>query len=326
MTAAGVRRGGLVTFGEAMGRITADQIGLLDFSGTFTLSVGGAESNVAVAAARLGADVTWAGRLGRDSVGDLIERRLRTEGVRSRITRDDGFTGLMVCSRRTNAGIRVDYHRSGSAGSRLTQDDVGEDLIRQAAVLHVTGITPALGETARATTLWAVRTARAAGVTVSVDVNYRSKLWPAQEAVPVLRELVAQADIVFAGPDETALVLGNEDASVQDQEPLALARALAALGAREAIVKDGPRGCAAVIDDHEYVRAAVPVETVDPVGAGDAFVAGYLVERLSGSDAETRLTTATRTGAYAVTVPGDCEGLPFRHELDSFAAVDDVTR
>ncbi|GAA4513527.1 hypothetical protein GCM10023191_080720 [Actinoallomurus oryzae] len=246
VTAAGVRRGGLVTFGEAMGRITADQIGLLDSSQTFTLSVGGAESNVAVAAARLGADVTWAGRLGRDSVGDLIERRLRTEGVRGRITRDDGFTGLMVCSRRTNAGIRVDYHRSGSAGARLTQDDVGEDLIRQAAVLHVTGITPALSDTARATTLWAVRTARAAGATVSVDVNYRSKLWPAQEAVPVLRELVAQADIVFAGPDETALVLGTEDDSVQDQEPLALARALAALGAQEAIVKDGPRGCAAV--------------------------------------------------------------------------------
>ncbi|MEU6889775.1 sugar kinase [Streptomyces viridosporus] len=323
-----MRRGGLVTFGEAMGRITADQIGLLDVSRTFTLSVGGAESNVAVAAARLGADVTWAGRLGGDSVGDLIERRLRTEGVRSRITRDDGFTGLMVCSRRTNAGVRVDYHRAGSAGSRLTQDDVGEDLIRRAAALHVTGITPALSETARATTLWAVRTARAVGVTVSVDVNYRSKLWRPQEAAPVLRELVTQADVVFAGPDEAALVLGTDEAyaSMRARQPLVLARALAALGAHEAIVKDGPRGCAAVIGDREYVQAAVPVETVDPVGAGDAFVAGYLVELLAGSDAGTRLTTATRTGAYAVTVPGDCEGLPFRHELDSFTAAEDVAR
>ncbi|MFJ3143396.1 sugar kinase [Streptomyces halstedii] len=324
MTARRTGGGGLVTFGESMGRISADQIGLLDTSRTFSVSVGGAESNVAVAAARLGADATWAGRLGRDSVGDLVERRLRTEGVRRRITRDDGFTGLMVCSRRTNAGVRVDYHRAGSAGSRLTPEDVGEDLIRQADVLHATGITPALGPTARTTTSWALRTAREAGVTVSLDVNYRAKLWPPREAAPVLRELVTQADIVFAGPEEAALVLGTQDAYAR--EPLEAARALVALGPRTAVVKDGPRGCAAVIDGRAYVREAVPVRTVDPVGAGDAFVAGYLVELLAGRDAGARLTTATRTGAYAVTVPGDCEGLPFRHELDAFTAAEDVAR
>ncbi|NYE50115.1 2-dehydro-3-deoxygluconokinase [Spinactinospora alkalitolerans] len=323
-----LQRSGLVTFGESMGRIAADQIGLLDFSRTCTISVGGAESNVAIAAARLGADVTWAGRLGRDSVGDLIERRLRTEGVQRQITRDDSFTGLMVCSRRTNAGVRVDYHRAGSAGSRLTPDDVGEDLIRQAAVLHVTGITPALSDTARATTLWAVRTAQAAGVRVSVDVNYRSKLWRPDEAAPVLRELATHADTVFAGPDEAALVLGIDEAyaAVETRKPMALAHAMTTLGARSAIVKDGPRGCAAVIDNQPYVQAAVPVDTVDPVGAGDAFVAGYLVELLAGSDARTRLATATRAGAYAVTVPGDCEGLPFRHEIDTFTAAEDVAR
>ncbi|AWL41267.1 MULTISPECIES: sugar kinase [unclassified Streptomyces] len=324
MTARRKGGGGLVTFGESMGRISADQIGLLDTSRTFSVSVGGAESNVAVAAARLGADATWAGRLGRDSVGDLVERRLRTEGVRRRITRDDGFTGLMVCSRRTNAGVRVDYHRAGSAGSRLTPEDVGEDLIRQADVLHATGITPALGPTARTTTSWALRTAREAGVTVSLDVNYRAKLWSPREAAPVLRELVTQADIVFAGPEEAALVLGTQD--VYAREPLEAARALVALGPRTAVVKDGPRGCAAVIDGRAYVREAVPVRTVDPVGAGDAFVAGYLAELLAGRDAGARLTTATRTGAYAVTVPGDCEGLPFRHELDAFTAAEDVAR
>ncbi|MFH9489664.1 sugar kinase [Streptomyces halstedii] len=324
MTARRTGGGGLVTFGESMGRISADQIGLLDTSRTFTVSVGGAESNVAVAAARLGADVTWAGRLGRDTVGDLVERRLRTEGVRRRITRDDGFTGLMVCSRRTNAGVRVDYHRAGSAGSRLTPEDVGEDLIRQADVLHATGITPALGPTARTTTSWALRTAREAGVTVSLDVNYRAKLWSPREAAPALRELVTQADIVFAGPEEAALVLGTQDAYAR--EPLEAARALVALGPHTAVVKDGPRGCVAMIDGQAYVREAVPVRTVDPVGAGDAFVAGYLVELLAGRDAGARLTTATRTGAYAVTVPGDCEGLPFRHELDAFTAAEDVAR
>jgi len=261
-------------------------------------------------------------------MGDLIERRLRTEGVHSRIApRGHGFTGLMICSRRTSAGVRVDYHRYGSAGSRLTAADIGEDLIRQAGTLHVTGVTPALSETARATTLWAVRTARAAGVTVSLDINYRSKLWTRQQAAPVLRELTSHSDIVFAGPDEAKLVLSG------DETPLAasaskndLARALVALGPREAIIKDGARGCVAVIEGLEYEQAAIPVETTDPVGAGDAFVAGYLTERLAGADATRRLTTATRAGAYAVTVPGDCEGLPFRHELDAFTTADDVLR
>lgn len=260
ITPAEARQGKLLTFGESMGRITADQIGLLDAARTSTISVGGAESNVAIGAARLGADVTWAGRLGNDAVGDLIERRLRTEGVRSRIIRDAGFSGLMVCSRRTAAGIRVDYHRAGSAGSRLTQTDVGEDLIRQADILHVTGITPALGGTAHATTLWAVRTARSAGVTVSLDVNYRSKLWTQEEASPVLRNLALHADIIFASPDEAALVLSATERSDLEKlhDPLRLAHALIALGPREVIIKDGARGCVAVIDGHEYVQAAVP--------------------------------------------------------------------
>lgn len=318
--------GGLVTFGEAMGRISADEIGLLDHARTFSMSVGGAESNVAIGAARLGAHATWAGRLGDDAMGDLIERRLRTEGVHSRITRGPGFTGLMICSRRTSAGVRVDYHRYGSAGSRLTPDDVGEDLIRQAGILHITGITPALSQTALETTLWAVNTARAAGVTVSLDINYRSKLWTPEQAAPVLHELAARADIIFAGPEEAALVLSTEKPPNATPSNIDLARGLVAIGAQEAIIKDGARGCVAIINGLEYEQAAIPVDTTDPVGAGDAFVAGYLTEHLADADPTRRLTTATRAGAYAVTVPGDCEGLPFRHELETFTTADDVLR
>jgi 2-dehydro-3-deoxygluconokinase len=150
---------------------------------------------------------------------------------------------------------------------------------------------------------------------VSVDVNYRGKLWSRFDAAPVLRDLVSRADVAFAGPAEAALFLG-------DEEPVA---GLAALGPAEVVVKDGARGCAALLDGKRYEVPALPVTVVDPVGAGDAFVAGYLADRMAGATPSARLRTAIATGAFAVTVPGDCEGLPRRAEL-AYPSGDDVLR
>jgi 2-dehydro-3-deoxygluconokinase len=121
----------------------------------------------------------------------------------------------------------------------------------------------------------------------------------------VLRDLVSRADVVFAGPEEAALFIGAGPA----------VDGLAALGPAEVVVKDGPRGCTAIIDGARFTRPALGVRVVDPVGAGDAFVAGYLADRLAGAPADQRLRTAIAMGAFAVTVPGDCEGLPTRAEL-----------
>jgi 2-dehydro-3-deoxygluconokinase len=304
---------GLFTFGETMGLVSADTIGPLEHARSFRLTIGGAESNVAIAAARLGAPVTWLGHVGADSVGDLIVRRLRASNVHTLAIRDDAFTGLMIKHRRSGEFLHVDYHRAGSAGSRLHPADIPSDLAG-ASILHVTGITPALSDTARAAVFHAVETARALGVTVSVDVNYRAKLWSRFDAAPILRDLVSLADIVFAGPDEAALFVDTPAVA-----------GLAALGPAEVVVKDGPRGCTASIDGTPFTVPAPTVSVVDPVGAGDAFVAGYLADRLAGASPEQRLRTAVAAGAYAVTVPGDCEGLPTRAELAA-ATGDDVTR
>jgi 2-dehydro-3-deoxygluconokinase len=160
-----------------------------------------------------------------------------------------------------------------------------------------------------------VETARAAGVPVSVDVNYRAKLWSRFDAAPVLRDLVGHADIVFAGPDEAALFVDGDD-------PL---RGLADLGPTEVIVKDGGRGCVALLDGQRHEVPALPVTVVDPVGAGDAFVAGYLADRLAGAPPADRLRTAIAAGAFAVSVPGDCEGAPDRDELAALTG-DDLRR
>lgn len=303
--------GRILTFGETMGLVVADQVGSLAAARACTLDIGGAESNLAMAAARLGTPATWVGRVGADAVGDLVADRVRGAGVDARVVRDpDAFTGVMVRSRPVGSAVRVDYHRRGSAGSRLRADDVPEELVRTAGVLHVTGITAALGPSARQAVFSAVESARASGVLVSLDVNHRAKLWTADEANPVLRDLVGRADIVFAGVDEAELVLGEVAGSAGDA-----ARMLAAEGPAEVVVKDGARGAVAVVDGRALVARPVPVRQVDPVGAGDAFAAGYLVERLAGLSPSQRLHTAAESGAWAVGVPGDCRSLPTREDL-----------
>jgi len=302
---------GLVTFGESMGLISTPDIGPIEFAREFRYGIGGAESNVAIGAARLGASVTWIGRLGYDATGDMIERRLRAEGVRVQAVRDGGFTGLMLRHHRAAGHACVDYHRAGSAASRLCAADIPDDLLAGAAILHVTGITAALSESARQAVFSAAERARTLGVTVSFDVNYRAKLWERAAAAPVLRALAERADILMAGTDEVRLLLGDRD--IVAGRPM-LER-MAALGPQEVLVKDGQRGCTALIDGVPFRLPALRVTVVDPVGAGDAFAAAYLAERLAGGTAEARLRTAIAAGAFAVAVPGDCEGLPRRHEL-----------
>ncbi len=301
----------VVTLGESMVVFGAPSVGVLRSATSMLVTVAGAESNVAIGLRRLGVPTAWVGRVGADALGDLVLARVRGEGVdvSGAVIDPEAPTGLMVKERRTPELTRVLYYRAGSAGSRLRAGDLGDASIRSARLLHVTGITPALSVTARDAVDRAVAVAREAGVLVSLDYNYRSALWSSQEAAPVLRELTRRADLVFAGDDEAALVVGTA-------EPGEAAVALAALGPRHAVVKLGARGAVSRVDGESYSAPAVPVHAVDPVGAGDAFVAGYLADVLDGASPEACLRTGCRVGAFAVTVPGDWEGLPTRAELE----------
>lgn len=313
---------GLVTLGETLGLLVADDVGPLSLARGMRLGMGGAESNVAIGVARLGVPATWIGCLGEDPVGDLIERQLLAERVRALVRRDPAPTALMLRERRTGTAARVHYYRHGSAGSRLRPADLPDGVVEEAGVLHLTGITPALGADPAAAVFEAVRRARTAGVPVSVDLNFRSRLWDADAAAPVFRDLAAGADILFAGDDEARIALGA--GAPTDPGPLAVA--LAALGPSEVVVKLGRRGATARIDGELIEVPAVPVHAVDTVGAGDAFVAGYLASRLLGRGVAERLSTAAVAGAFAVTVPGDWEALPRPHELALLTAEEDVQR
>ncbi|GII95920.1 sugar kinase [Sinosporangium siamense] len=309
----------LVTLGEAMGLLTPTEPGPLLRRPLLRLGFGGAETNLAIGAARLGLRTHWIGRVGDDEIGDLILRELRAEGVAVSCVRDTAPTGLMFKTVGAAGQVRVTYLRSASAGSRLCPGDVDETLIREAKVLHVTGITPALGADPAAAVTAAVEIARANRVVVSLDLNYRSALWDPRTAKAALGPLVKQADVLFATHDEAQLLV-NADT------PADCARVLSSLGPRQVMVKLGAAGSVSVVDGELYRRDAETVTVVDPVGAGDAFAAGYLSDLVHGADARAGLSTATRAGAFAVTVSGDWEGLPTRAELHAFERRGDVVR
>jgi len=311
----------VVTFGETMALLSSEAHGPLQHSRALGLGIGGAESNVAIALSRLGEEVTWIGKVGEDPFGDLVLREIRAEGVRvAGIRHPSAPTAFMVKERRTADETRIWYYRTGSAGSQLAIDEIDLDLVRQARLLHVTGISPALSPEMAELTDRLVRLARESGVLVSLDLNYRGKLWSPEDARVAYRRLIPQADVVFGGDDEVAIALDREDT------PLGLARGLIDLGASEAVVKLGALGAVAHVDGRDYTRAAVPIEPVDTVGAGDAFVAGYLREYLRGEAVESRLTTAVTVGAYVCMVGGDWEGLPRLGELGGLASTEPVRR
>jgi 2-dehydro-3-deoxygluconokinase len=310
----------VLTFGETMALMRAEQVGPLAHASTMSLGIGGSESNVAIGLQRLGVQSVWCGRVGADSLGQLVEREIRAEGVDVRVAVDPSApTGLMIKERRTPATQRVSYYRAGSAGSRIAPEDIDADLISGASLLHVSGITPALSGQADATLRYAIGVARAAGVPVSFDLNFRGNLWSPEGAGSVFRDIIPLADIVFAGDGEAALAVGAA-------EPEELARRIAALGPSQAVIKLGAEGALALINGQVFRQAAVAVAVVDTVGAGDAFVAGYLAELIGDRGPEDRLKTAAATGAFACLVPGDWEGFPRRSELRLLDAKEPVSR
>jgi len=309
----------VVAVGEVMATLTAAEPGPFAVGAGMRLSFAGAEATVAIGVSRLGHGAAWVGRLGQDALGDMIHSGLQGEGVDvSAVVRDaERPTGLMLRERRTADRVRIAYYRRDLAGANLAPADVPDGLIRGARILHLSGVTPALGPSAAESVGHAVAVARESGVAVSFDVNYRALLWPAEEAAPVLRLLARSADVLFTGSAEAAVLCGSDES-----DPERLANEVHRLGSAEVVLKLGADGALAVSDRGRAHVAAPSVTVVDPLGAGDAFVAGYLAGMLEGVDLVGRLRRACTCGAFAVSVPGDWEGLARAGELHLLDAAD----
>ncbi len=300
--------GRLLSVGEAMLLVASAPHRRLAAGSVAELDIAGAEATVAVAARRLGAVSEWIGGLGKDLPGDLILAGLRAHNVEVARAprRADAPTGVLF----RDVGVsnpRVAYLRRGSAASHLTSEDVPDEALAAADHLHITGITPALSETCARLAADLVVRAHRHGTSVSLDVNYRHALLTPERARSLLTPLAAEVDVLFAGQDELALVWGEaerEDVASQ------LGR-LRQLGRDEVVLKRGAEGATGWSHASGRIDMPTPLTTpVDPVGAGDAFVAGYLAARLAGRSAAERLRQGTIVAASAVTGAGDLAGLP----------------
>ena len=303
----------ILTLGETLG-VAVTPVGRPLRSAAYAdLHTAGAESTVAIGLSRLGLSSCWLGVVGADEIGARVLRDLSAEGVDTSSVRVDGSatTAFMLRELRTAELTRVTYYRTDSAGSRLTPADVDAafDAFRPTLV-HLTGITPALSETACAAAEHAVLRARNAGVEVSIDVNHRPTLPGSGRAIETMRRLVPQSDVVFVGDDELHVL-------VAETQPEPAAAALSTMGVVEVVLKRGAAGALARVDGTIHRIDGMRVRVADVIGAGDSFVAGYLAARGYDLEVAERLRWGTVCAARTVGTHGDWEGLPTRSELDT---------
>lgn len=269
--------------------------------------VGGAESNVAMGLAAMGVAAHWVGRVGNDGFGlrilkDLAAHRVGVDGVEV----DPALpTGLYVKVPALEEGQgSVLYYRQGSAASAMSPAMLANPavaaLLADSSLIHLSGITAALSPGCR-DLLWAILATPREGRLVSFDVNWRDALWAGQDK-GVLRDLANQADVVLVGADEALHAFDTDD----EADLRALLPDPAVL-----VVKNAHAGAVALLNDGGRVEVpALGVDVLEPVGAGDAFAAGYFSGMLFGLDQRSCLRRGHLSAACTLTVPGDRGPLP----------------
>ncbi|MGW9350536.1 sugar kinase [Nocardiopsis flavescens] len=298
--------------GETMLLLTAAGPLPLDRSPLLSAGAAGAESNVACGLAALGHRAAWLGGVGEDPFGRVVVGALRDRGVDVSGVRvdPDRPTGLFAKDA-SPEGTTVHYYRAGSAGSALGPELARHPLVRGAQSVHLSGVTPALSPGCDAL---AEALLSDPALTVSFDVNHRPRLWGPGVAAPRLLALARLADVVFVGRDEAEELWGTPTArDVRDLLP----------DTDRLVVKDAAHGATEFHGGREVFVPAPPVEVVEPVGAGDAFAAGYLAGRLRGLGSRGRLRLGHLCAGRVLRVAGDLAAPPPPRLVDELLAVPD---
>jgi 2-dehydro-3-deoxygluconokinase len=304
----------VLTVGETMALLDPTTEGPISSGMEFSLRLAGAESNFAIALRRLGVSVTWVSRLGADALGDVLFHGLENEGLDlSYVRRDDAPTGLFF-KWRSEGRSRVLYYRKGSAASHLELADVPDDALEGATLVHLTGITMALSESARSTVVEVARRARMRGIPVIFDPNYRSALWSGpEEAAKAHEEVLGFVDWYLCGLEEGNLLWGtSHETALFDALGNNGLRAAVRVGRKGALVHDGATVTAVAPDHLEQVH--------DEVGAGDAFAAGFAYGLLNEWQPTDCAHAGNTIAARALRGTGDWETLPYLAEIE-----DDLT-
>jgi 2-dehydro-3-deoxygluconokinase len=294
----------LYTLGEVMALFLATDTDDVATAQTFQLSAAGAEANVAVAVTRLGLSASLLTRLGKDKLGENVISALSAEGIdTSHIARVDRYTGALVRNRGKENPIDVTYLRTASAGSTICADDVSEGAIAKSRWVHLTGISVAISESSSGAVSKAMELARKNNIPISFDLNIRRKLWSEEQASKSLAGLVKDVELVIGGVDEFAVVWGSQD----PEENLHLA---SRSGVKTSIMTAGDQKMRIIHQGVRFDLAPEVVETIDPVGSGDAFVGGTIAGILGGLTMEQAIAQGSKCGALVASHLGDWTGLP----------------
>lgn len=312
----------VVSFGELMLRLSPPGQERLFQSRQLRTFFGGSEANVAASLAHFEVDSVYVTRLPANAVGDAALAALRTEGVDVRgVLRGGDRVGIyFVESGADLRPLRVVYDRAGSAFSQIEPGTVDwSDLLHGAEWFHISGINAALGDGPRCCAQEAVEAARALGVRVSIDLNYRPALWSGRDPEPVMRPLVENCDLLVGNPGAVGAMLGIRTAGTRPEPPQALRDtaerlsvefgiAYVALTQRERLSASEHRWSAAlyVASAGEFcVSRRYQVRLVDRVGGGDSFAAALLFALLDGRAEQSALNFAVAASALKLTIPGD---------------------
>jgi 2-dehydro-3-deoxygluconokinase len=332
----------VVTFGEIMLRLSPPGFERLFQSPVLAATFGGGEANVAISLSQFGLHSVYVTALPQHAIGDAAIRTLRTEGVdTSRIVRCGRRVGIYFAE--TGASQRastVIYDRAHAAISEMPADAIDwNEVMGGAAWFHVTGITPALGDCAAAATVKAVASAKRAGARVSVDLNFRKKLWSEAKAQSVMKPLMKDVDVVIANEEDLQSVLGVPVAgagvtggvldvsgyrAAAEHVSRAFGPGIVAVTLRESL-SASDNGWSAVLWDgasgtfHQSQRYTVRL--VDRIGGGDSFAAGLIYATLTGRPLAGSLRFAVAASALKQTIPGDFNRVSVA-EVDALAEGD----
>jgi len=290
----------LVAFGETMIALAPPPGEIVRRTGYLLVDHAGAESNTCVGLARLGLRVAWVSRLGADAAGERILESLSGEGVDTQwVGRDPARpTGLML----KEPGTGVRYYRSGSAASAMGPDALLGVPAAEARAVLVTGVTALIGSEPHAAALALLGSARGLRI---VDPNLRTGLWGSDRRAELVRPLIDRCDLLLAGASELLELVGDGD----DGSAKALAERAQARGPREVVVRGAASVGVLTADGWQELEIRRD-DAVDPIGAGDAFNAGYIAVRLRGGPVDEALRAGVRCGAAVTTSPSDTAGFP----------------
>ena len=316
----------VVTFGEIMLRLSPPGFERFFQSPVLGATFGGAEANVAVCLSQFGIDSYYVTRVPSHAIGEGVVRALRAEGVKTDyVLRGGARLGIYFAEAgASQRASNVVYDRADSAISQLEPGSVDWAAVFTGADwFHVSGITPALGDKAAACTREALAAARKAGARVSVDLNFRKKLWSEERAQEVMRPMMSQVDVVIANEEDIQAVLGLEVADtdvaaghlnlegyrrVAQRVSQDFGPSLVAITLRESI-SASQNGWSAALWDNEHAQFVhsqrYDIQIVDRLGGGDSFAAGMIYSLLTDRDPQEALRFAVAASALKQSIPGD---------------------